>query len=395
MLSTFQHFLEIPMLRRHFLKIVPSAVAAGSSSAFMAHSFAQNARDADAYQFANTCALTGPLGSFGQAHKLGVDAAFLQINTRGGVHGRKLQFNAADDAYAPTRSTENIKKILADNDVLGLIGCLGTPSNTAITPLIEATTMAHLGPLTGATSLRRPDQRNIFHVRASYTNETRRLVQNLVGMGIKDLAMVYSDNSYGKEVLADAVLVLGEVGIKTVAQVALSIDGKNTDAAVASLRAAKPSAVLLGTAGAASAAVVAALRRASPGLPIACISPSLTQEGIKQLGLEARGIAITLVFPNADLPRSLLVRDYQAALKTAGTDKFSSSSLDGYISGRLMAEALQRSGRAASREKIRAALGSIRNHDLGGFQIDFSGKPHEGSRYVELGILSADGKLHS
>jgi branched-chain amino acid transport system substrate-binding protein len=382
------------MLRRYFLKMMPSMVASGSSSTFMAQSFAQNARD-DAYQFANTCALTGPLGSFGQAHKQGVDAAFLQINARGGVYGRKLQFNANDDAYVTARSIENIKKILADNDVLGLIGCLGTPSNAAIAPLIEATTMAHLGPLTGATSLRRPDQRNIFHVRASYTSEMRRLVQNLVGMDIKDLAMVYSDNSYGKEVLADAVLVLGEVGIKTVAQVALSIDGKNTDTAVASLLAAKPSAVLLGTAGAASAAVVVALRRASPGLPIACISPSLTQEGIKQLGQEARGIAVTRVFPNADLPRSLLVREYHAALKAVGSEKFSPSSLDGYLSGRLIAEALQRSGKSASRQKIRAALGTIRNYDLGGFLIDFSGKPYEGSRFVELGILSAEGKLRS
>ena len=383
------------MLRRHFLKVLPSLVATGSGSVFMAQSLAQNTRDVDAYQFANTTALSGPLGSFGQAHKFGVDAAFLQINARGGVHGRKLQFNAMDDAYTATRSVDNVKKILMDSDVLGLIGCLGTPNNAVITPLIEAGSLSHLGPLTGASSLRRSEYRQLFHIRASYTSEMRRLVQNLVSMGIKDLAMVYSDNSYGKEVLADAVLALEEVGIKTVAQVALSIDGKNTPAAVASLLASKPSAVLLGTAGAASSAVVAAMRRASPGLPIASISPSLTPEGIKQIGLEAKGIAITTVSPNAELPRSQLVREYQAALKAAGSENFSGSSLDGYISGRLMAEALQRSGRAASREKIRIALSTIRNYDLGGFAIDFSSKTHEGSKYIELGVLSADGKLRT
>jgi branched-chain amino acid transport system substrate-binding protein len=395
MLSTFQHFLENLMLRRHFLKMVPTAVAAGSSSVFMAQSFAQNARDADAYQFANTCALTGPLGSYGQAHKLGVEAAFLQINARGGVHGRKLQFSAFDDAYVPTRSTENIKKILADSDVLGLVGCLGTPNNTAIAPLIEATTMAHVGPFTGATSLRRPEHRNIFHVRASYTNEMRRLVQNLVGMGIKDLAMVYTDNGYGKEVLADAVRVLGEVGIKTVAQVALAIDGKNTETAVASLLAAKPSAVLLGTAGPTSTAVVAAMRRASPGIPIACISPSLAQDGIKQLGEAAKGIAVTLVFPNPEQTKSALIREYQAAMRASGSELFTGMTIDGYVSGRLMAEGLLRSGKAASREKIRTALGTIRNYDLGGFVIDYGNKPYEGSKFIELGILSDAGKLRS
>jgi branched-chain amino acid transport system substrate-binding protein len=383
------------MLRRHFLKIVPSAVAAGSSTAFLAQSFAQNARDADAYQFANTSALTGPLGSFGQEHKIGVEAAFVQINARGGVNGRKLQFTSMDDAYVAAKSGENIKKILADSDVLGLIGCLGTPNNAAITPMIEAASITHIGPVTGATSLRRPDGQSLFHIRASYTTEMRRLVQNLVGMGIKDLAMVYSDNGYGKEVLADAVQALSEVGIKTVAQVALAIDGKNTSAAVASILASKPSAVLLGTAGAASTAVVAAMRGASPGLPIACISPTMTRPGIKQLAQDARGIAITMVIPAADLPKLQMVRDFQAAMKLSNNENFSGTSLDGYVSARLMAEALQRAGKAATREKLRTAMASIRNYDLGGFVIDFSGKTREGSKFVDLGILSADGKLRS
>ena len=72
-----------------------------------------------------------------------------------------------------------MRKILGDNDVLGLIGCLGTPGNAAITPMIEQTSVAHLAPLTGASSLRRAELKNLFHVRASYTDETRRLVKSL------------------------------------------------------------------------------------------------------------------------------------------------------------------------------------------------------------------------
>lgn len=345
--------------------------------------------------FSSTGALTGPLGSFGVNMKGGVDAAFAQVNANGGVHGRKVYFEMMDDGYAPARSVENMKKILADNDVLGLIGCLGTPGNAAITPMIEQTSMAHLAPLTGASSLRRADLKNLFHVRASYTDETRRLVENIVSMGITKLAVVYLDNAYGKEVLGDVIRSLDSAGVKTTAQVALATDGKNIDAVVASVLDSKPSAVLLGTAGAASTGVVAALHKASVTMPIACISAALTQDGIRQLGAAAKGIAVTMVFPNGEVAKSQLVRDYQAASKATGITAFSTGGLEGYVSGRLMAEALNRAGRGASRDKIRSALAGIRNYDLGGYAIDFSNKPFVGSKFVDLGVLSADGKLRA
>ena len=381
------------MLRRQFLSALPSVIAAGSSFGLISHACAQTARDKDAFVFSSTAALTGPLGGFGVNMKLGVDLAFAQINAKGGVHGRKMQYEVLDDAYVPARSVENAKKILADNDVLALIGCLGTANNAAITPMIEQSSIAHLAPLTGASSLRRPELRNLFHVRASYTDESRRLVQNLVGMGITSLAVVYLDNAYGKEVLGDIVNALDAAGIKTVAQSALAVDGKNMESVVASVLGSKPSAVLLGTSGAASTGVVAALRAASNTMPIASISAALTQGGIKQLGTAAKGVAVTMVFPDADRAKTQLVRDYQAATKAGGQDVFTTGALEGYVSGRLMAEAVLRTGRAASREKIRTALASIRNYDLGGFAIDYSNKLMVASKFVDLGVLTADGKM--
>jgi hypothetical protein len=47
-----------------------------------------------------------------------------------------------------------------------------------------------------------------------------------------------------------------------------------------------------------------------------------------------------------------------------------------------------------SRDKIRQALSSIRNFDLGGFSVDYGTSPvRVGSTYVNLGVLSADGRL--
>jgi ABC-type branched-subunit amino acid transport system substrate-binding protein len=384
------------MKRRHFL--ASQAALAGSSILLtqFSHASAQKESDPEALNIGCTAAMTGPLGGFGQNMKLGVDAALLQINAKGGINGRPLKYLMLDDAYAPARSVENVKKLISDSAIVGLLGCLGTANNAAISPLLEAEGMPHLGPLTGASSLRKTDLQNVFHVRASYTDEMNRLVQSLVTMGIRDIAMVVLDNPYGKEMAEDATRALAVSGIKAVAITSLATDGKNVDAVVATVLAAKPSAVLLGTAGSATTGLVAALKKSSAMLPIAGVSPTFTQDGIKQLGAKAQGIGITTVFPDAYQSKYLVVRDYQSAMRAIDQQTFSSGSLEGYINTRIMAEGLSRAGRGVSRTKLRQALGSIRNLDLGGFTVDYSAaNARVGSKYVALGVLSADGKLKS
>jgi branched-chain amino acid transport system substrate-binding protein len=301
-----------------------------------------------------------------------------------------------DDEYNPARSVENVRRLMADSSVIALMGCLGTANNAAISPLIEAAGTPHLAPLTGASSLRKTELQNVFHVRASYTDEVNRLVQNLVSMGIRDLALVYLDNAYGKEVADDATRALTAAGIKAVAMVPLSVDGKNLDTTIATVLAAKPSAVLLGTAGAATTDLVAKLKQASPLLPIAGLSASLTPDGIRQLGVKVQGVAITMVFPDANQAKHVIVRDYQAAMRAMDQQLFTSGSLEAYINVRILAEALTRAGRNPTRAKVRQSLAGLRNFDLGGFTVDYGpSSGHVGSKFVGLGVLAADGRLKS
>ena len=202
------------------------------------------------------------------------------------------------------------------------------PNNIAIVPLIEESNLPYVAPLTGASSLRKPGMRNVFHVRASYTDETQRLVHKLVTMGIKELAIVYLDNGFGKEVLGDATRALEAQGVKAVAQVGLATDGKNLAEVVHQVTASKPAAVLLGTAGAASVGLIAALKKASPMLPLAGLSVTLTSDGLKGLGAAGSGLALTMVFPDPYRARTPVVRDYQAAMRAIGQQEFSLGSLE-------------------------------------------------------------------
>ncbi len=383
------------MQRRQFLSRISQASVLAAAPAFVTRAWAQEGINAKTITIGSSGALSGPLGAYGVNLKTGVDAAMAQINAKGGIHGRTLQFQMVDDAYAPARTLENVKKMAADGGVFALMSCIGTPNNAAIMPLVDELNLPYVAPLSGASSLRKNTSRNIFHVRASYTEEAQRLADRLVGMGIGNIAIVYLDNPFGKEVLADTQRALAVKGVKAIAEVALAADGKNLDAAVAQLIAAKPAAVVLGTAGAASTGLVAAIKKISPLMPIAGLSVALTSDGIAQLGAAAAGIAITMVFPDANRAKFAVVRDYQAAMRAAGKAEFASGSLESYINTMVLAEGLQRAGREVSRASLRNALAGLRNFDLGGFSLDYSAAPYVGSKFVELGVLASGGRFVS
>jgi len=382
------------MSRRRFLSLLPQLAVLTAAPAFVRNAAAQEGLSAKSITVGSSFAMTGPQSGFGNAIKLGSDAAIAQINAKGGVQGRLLQLQALDDGYVPQRSVDNVKKMIDDGNVFALMSCQGTPNNAAILPLIEASNLPYLAPLSGSTSLRKSSSRNVFHVRASYTEETHRLMEKLLSMGIHNLGIAYMDNQFGKEILADATSVLTAHDMKPAVQAALAIDGRNAQEVATQIMAAKPAAVLLGTSGASSVALIAALKKISPLLPIAGLSVALVGDDFKNVGAASAGLALTMVFPNPYSARTPVVRDYQSAMRAVGSKEFSSGSLESYINTLVLAEALERAGRDVTRAKLRTALQSLQKFDLGGFVVDYSGAaPFVGSHYVDLGVLGANGRF--
>ncbi|WP_411880053.1 ABC transporter substrate-binding protein [Polaromonas sp. YR568] len=381
------------MFRRRFLSFAPQLAVLAAAPAFIRNAYAQDGLTAKAITIGCTGATSGPLAAVGAELKTGVEAAMGQINAKGGVNGRVLQFQMMDDAYVPQRSADNVKKMIGDGSIFALMSCIGTPNNTAIVPLIEESNLPYVGPRSGASSLRKPGMRNVFHVRASYTDETLRLVQRIVSMGIKDLAVVYLDNDYGKEVLADINRALQAQGTKAAAQVALAVDGKNLNEVVGQVISGKPGAVLLGTAGSVSVGLITALKKASPMLPVAGLSVTLAADGIKALGAAGSGLALTMVFPDPYRAKLPIVRDYQAAMRAIGQQEFSLVGFESYINTLVMAEGLERAGREVTRAKLRTALAGLQKFDLGGFSVDYAAPPFAGSKFVDLGVLGAGGRF--
>jgi len=383
------------MKRRLFLNHIGRGAAVIGATGWVGPSWAaEEGITAKSITIGCSTALTGPLGGAGQEHTTAIQAAFAHINKAGGVNGRELRLISKDDGYAAARTAENVKQMIDENSVAAFMSIIGTPNNAAALPLTEKAGIPVLGPITGAASLHKAEHKYVFHIRPSYTDEVTRMVQQLVQMGLQDIAVVYLDNPFGKEVLANAQRVLEEQKLKAVNVIALAVDGKNAAEAVQQTLDSKAGAVFLGTTGTATTDYILALRQKAAGLPVIGLSVSFTDT--KRLGSALTGIAMASVFPSGNATKFAVVRNYKASLEASGLKNPNSLGLESWVNSQVMAEGIRRAGRDITRDKLRTALASIHGLELGEVVINFTNTgPYVGMTAVKMGVFASDGVLRT
>jgi ABC-type branched-subunit amino acid transport system substrate-binding protein len=67
--------------------------------------------------------------------------------------------------------------------------------------------------------------------------------------------------------------------------------------------------------------------------------------------------------------------------------------LEGFVSAKVLVEALRRAGPKPTRAKLQVALESIKGFDLGGLSLSFSTTDHTGLDFADLSIITASGKF--
>ena len=89
-----------------------------------------------------------------------------------------------------------------------------------------------------------------------------------------------------------------------------------------------------------------------------------------------------------------VVKELQKALRSSKSPPpLSYAVLEGYVAAKLMAEALRRAGNNPDSKKLLQALESMRDVDLGGVEVSYGPKDHDGSHFVELTIVGKNGVI--
>lgn len=369
------------------------ALALLSSAIWSSTALAEPGVTADTITLGQSTTLSGPLGDLGQEVLTGAKVYFDALNARGGVHGRSIQLVTRDDGYDSKKTLEIINTFIAGDSTFALFGTFGTPNNEALIPIAQKAGLPVLTPYTGAPSIRSRSSIGVFNLRASYADEVERLVEHLTTVGIKKIAIAYQNNAFGKEVLTAATEAMERRKLKPLLAVSVENNASDAPAATDKLLASNPEALLLALAGKPTIEVIKHVSQHRRGLQMYALSVLATPSNLRALGTDGTGVAITQVVPfprNSTMP---LVREYNQAMTAAGHSEFSHLSLEGYIDAKLVSEGLRRAGRNLTRSGLVAAMDGMRNYNLGGLDVSFGQGAASGSRFVELTMVNAQGKL--
>ena len=350
----------------------------------------------DRILLAQSAPFTGPAAQLGIQFHQGAKLCFDQLNAAGGVQRHPIEIVKLDDGYEPDRCVENTRKLLA-SDPLALFGYIGTPTSLAALPLATAARAPFFAPFTGAMGLRQPLNRYAFHVRASYNDETALIVRQLTSLGLKKIAVFWQNDAYGKAGLDGVELALAAQNLKSVAQATVERNSVNVAQAVKTLVAAKPDAVVQISAYKSCAAFIRAARAAVYGGTFYNVSFVGTQALADELGKDGAGVVVTQVMPSPYSTTKPIVREFLDAVKKGGADyQANFSSMEGYLAARVMIEGLRRAGAGKpTRDGLVAGLEAIGHEDFGGFSVTFSPNDHVASKFVELSMLTGDGRVRT
>ena len=337
--------------------------------------------------------LSGNNKDLGNEIRLGALAAFTHANKSGGVGGRQLELTTLDDVNDIAKATANTEALIKQNQVFALFGYASATLGRKPLEIAAAEGVPFLFPFTGARVMRGYNK-SLFNIRAGYAEEATKIIDHFKTVGITTFGILYHEDAVGKENLEVVQKGIEAGGGKVVATAGVSRKGGDAAPKAAGMVKAEPQAIVVTGLYGPSSEFIKAAKVAGYGAPIVALSFVGGTQFVKALGKDKAGVVISQVVPFPWDNRLPVVREYRKALTEVDPKAEPSfTTFEAYLAGKAIVEALKRSGKEPSRTAFMAALDGSPAMDLGGYTIGFKPNDRNGSKYVDLTVVSADGKM--
>lgn len=338
-----------------------------------------------------TVGLTGTVAGPVKEVNEGALAYLKVVNNEGGVNGRKIELRTLDDKFDPALTLANAEILISKDRVFALFQGRGTPHVKGIMSLLAAKKVPLLAPSTGSSILHAPVHPMLFNVRAKYHDEIIKGVQHFTTSGIKQIGLLHVDDAFGLDGLEGFNKAMDKGGLKPA--IIAKFDRVKPDYAASAdtIIKANPQALIIASSSKNTVEVIKAIREQGGQMQIMTLSNNSSASFVKDLGPAGAGILVTQVTPAPSHGSSQIVQEFKSAAEASGATK-SYAAMEGYINAKVMVEALRRAGRNLTREGYVKALESMQKVDLGVY-ISYSPLDHTGSDFVDLTMISRDGRF--
>jgi ABC-type branched-subunit amino acid transport system substrate-binding protein len=299
-----------------------------------------------------------------------------------------------------------MKDLHEQKNVFAVIGNVGTPTAQKTVPYANANKLIFFGAFTGARILRKdPPDRYVFNYRASYEEETAKIVEYLVEIkkiAPDQIAVFDQDDGFGDAGFNGVAKIMRTKYKRDVADIFRVRYERNTskvhEAVQGILQHPKLRAVVMVGTYKPVTEFIRQIRDANRELTftnVSFVGSEALAEGLKELGQGyADGVIVTQVVPPIDSGASVVLKYRELLAKYFPNERPSFTSLEGYIATTVFVEGLKRAGPDPTTEKMIDALESIRDFDIGiGAPITLNGNEHQASHKVWATVLDKAGQF--
>lgn len=161
--------------------------------------YSPGANDAE-IRIGQTMPYSGPASSYSTIAKAEA-AYFSMINQQGGINGRKIKFLSVDDAYNPSKTVEQVRRLVEGDEVLATFQTFGTATNAAILKYMNLNKIPMLFVASGASQF--SDPRNYpwtLAYNASYVAEGRIYANYILNNHpTARIAILYQNDDLGRD----------------------------------------------------------------------------------------------------------------------------------------------------------------------------------------------------
>jgi len=346
----------------------------------------------------SSSALTGHAGFLGTKYVHGSLAYINEINSKGGIQGRKIKLIAYDDQYDPVKTVANTQRLILDDKVFILFDYVGTPTSVRIIDIVEEAKIPLLGLFTGAEELRKPFRPHIFNVRASYYQETEAVVNHFVKkFGFRKIAVFYQDDAFGMAGLKGVEIALNKYDLKPVDTGTYVRGTEDVEKALSAIRGSAPEAVvMIGTY--TPLAKFIKLYKTEGYDPyfhsVSFVGADAFASELSLKGINTSDrIIVTQVVPDPYETSAIYlktVHDYRIlTAKYFPEDTPNYVGLEGYVNAVILVKLLNDAGRDLTREKFIKTIESLNNYSAGvGIPATYGQDDHQAFDRVYLSYLN-------
>ena len=345
----------------------------------------------DKWVIGQSAPLTGGNARFGQDIHDGAAAWFASLNAKGGVQGRTIELQSLDDKNDRKQAGANAALLLENKDLLALFGFASATLSLDALPQAEKKGVVFFAPFSGANAVRSSSP-VLFTVRASYGEEMEKMLNFWTSLGFKRVSVIYYDDEVGKQNLEVVSQYLKKIDLVP-QELPLKRNAPVGKAEVKALLAQKPEVLLNTTISGAAAQIQKELVAMGRMIPTSSLSFVGADQYIAAAGPASAGVSIAQVVPS---PSSSIpaVRECAQALEAAGVKPpMNSTQLEACFGARVLAEGIRRAKKPVTRQSVLDSLANLGSYDLGGYKITFGNGLHHGSKFVDLAMVTREGKL--